>query len=79
MDDIPLIQRVIAIIWPSFITGGIATVLFTVAFDPAEIFIDYDISRLGIYTICFFLFWILGAITATATVYFLKPGKTINR
>jgi len=59
--------------------AGIATVLFTTAFDPAVIFIDYDISRLGSYTICFFLFWSFGAITAAATCYFLKPCATINK
>ena len=79
MNTIPLIQRVIAILWPSFITAGIATVLFTVAFDPAELFFDYDISRLGIYTISFFLFWLFGAITAMSTCYFLKPCESINR
>ncbi len=79
MDKIPLIQRVVAILWPSFITAGIATVLFTTAFDPAIIFIEYDISRLGIYTICFFLFWSLGATTAAATCYFLKPCETIKQ
>ena len=79
MNTIPLIQRVIAILWPSFITAGIATVLFTVAFDPAELFFDYDISRLGIYTISFFLFWLFGAITAMSTCYFLKPCQAINR
>jgi len=59
--------------------AGIATVLFTTAFDPAVIFIDYDISRLGMYTICFFLFWSFGAITAAATCYFLKPCEAINQ
>ena len=78
MTAIPLIQRVIAILWPSFIMAGIATVLFTVAFDPAELFIDYDISRLGIYTICFFLFWLFGIVTAMSTCYFLKPCQAIN-
>ena len=79
MDTIPLIQRVVAILWPSFLTAGIATVLFTTAFDPAVIFFDYDISRLGSYTICFFLFWSFGAITAAATCYFLKPCAAINK
>ncbi|MFV9615039.1 MAG: hypothetical protein ACNYZG_03730 [Gammaproteobacteria bacterium] len=79
MDTIPFIQRVVAILWPSFITAGIATVLFTTAFDPAFIFSDYDISRLGVYTICFFMFWSLGAITSAATCYFLKPCATINK
>jgi hypothetical protein len=79
MSKIPLIQRVVAILWPSFVTAGIATVLFTTAFDPAVIFVDYDISRLGIYTICFFLFWAFGAATSTASCYFLKPCETVNR
>ena len=61
------------------IMAGVATVLFTVAFDPAVIFIDFDISRLGIYTICFFLFWLFGAVTAMSTCYFLKPCEAINR
>jgi hypothetical protein len=79
MNAIPLIQRVVAILWPSFITAGIATVLFTTAFDPDVIFADYDISRLGCYTICFFLFWIFGAATSSATCFFLKPCEAINK
>jgi hypothetical protein len=79
MNAIPLIQRVVAILWPSFITAGIATVLFTTMLDPALIFIDYDISRLGSYTISFFLFWSFGAITAASTCYFLKPCEAINK
>ena len=79
MNAIPLIQRVVAVLWPAFITAGIATVLFTSAFDPAEIFIDYDISRMGMYTIGFFLFWSFGAITAASTCYFLKPCEAINK
>lgn len=79
MNAIPLIQRIIAVLWPAFIMAGIATVLFTTAFDPAVIFIDYDISRLGSYTITFFLFWAFGTATAAATCYFLKPCEAINK
>lgn len=79
MDNLPVIQRVIAVFWPSFITAGIATILFTTAFDPEVIFVDYDISRLGVYSISFFLFWLLGAVTATATCFFLRPCSTIDK
>ena len=79
MDAIPLIQRIVAILWPSFITAGIATILFSTAFDPDVIFVDYDISRLGVYSISFFLFWIFGAMTAAATCFFLKPCEAINK
>lgn len=79
MNAIPLIQRIVAVLWPAFIMAGIATVLFTVAFDPSVIFIDYEISRLGSYTVTFFLFWLFGVITAASTCYFLKPCETINK
>lgn len=79
MEKIPIIQRVVAILWPSFITAGIATILFTTAFDPVVILIDYDISRMASYTICFFLFWLFGVITAAATCYFLKPCAAFNK
>ena len=79
MSSIPIIQRVVAILWPSFIVAGIATVLFTTVFDPAVIFFEYDISRLGGYTISFFLLWLFGAVTAAATCYFLKPCESINK
>ena len=79
MNTIPLIQRVVAILWPSFITAGIATIFFTTAFDPNVTFADYDISRLGAYTVTFFLFWIFGAVTAASTCYFLKPCEAINK
>jgi len=79
MNTIPLTQRVVAILWPSFITAGIATIFFTTAFDPGVTFADYDISRLGAYTVTFFLFWIFGAATAASTCYFLKPCEAINK
>lgn len=78
MSTIPLVQRITAILWPSFITAGIATVLFTTAYDPAVIF-DNDNSRLASYTICFFLLWTLGAVSSATTCYFLKPCEEINK
>ncbi len=59
--------------------ASIATIIFTTAFDPTIIFIDYNITRLGSYTVTFFLFWAFGAATAAATCYFLKPCEAINK
>ena len=78
-ECVPVIQRVVAILWPSFITAGIATILFSTAFDPDDLFVDYNISRLGVYSICFFVFWLFGAITALATCFFLMPCSTFNK
>jgi len=74
-----MIQRVVAILWPAFITAGIATVLFTTAFDPTLLFVDYDLSPLGYYSICFFTFWVFGIVTSAATCFFLKPCEAIKK
>ena len=79
MNEVPVIQRVISILWPSFLTGGIATILFTAAFDPVELFIDYDISRLGLYSMTFFLFWLQGIVTSIATCFFMRPCAVVNK
>jgi hypothetical protein len=70
---IPRFQKCIAILWPSFVIAGIATALFFSAFDPYDLFPfgeDTGVSRLGIYTIGFFLFWILTALSGCGTLYF---------
>lgn len=76
MQEIPLIQRIIAILWPSFLTSGIATMLFFTAFDPQHLLLDTrfaEMSRTGAYTIGFFMFWLLTTITSALTCYFRKP------
>lgn len=76
MQEIPLIQRIIAILWPSFLTSGIATVLFFTAFDPQHLLLDTrfaEISRTGAYTIGFFMFWLLTTTTSALTCFFQRP------
>ena len=78
MNEIPLIQRIVAVLWPSFITAGIATILFFTAFDPSVIFVEYEITRIGAYSTGFFLFWLFGAVTAISTCFFLRPCDSFN-
>lgn len=81
MNDIPLVQRVIAILWPSFLTSGAATVLFFTAFDPQQLLLETrfaDMSRLGAYTVGFFLFWLLTTLTSALTCYFRRPCDDAN-
>lgn len=75
-NEIPKIQKIIAVLWPSFLTAGLATILFFTAFDP-QLLMQVSgyghISRLGGYTIGFFMFWLLTASTCALTCYFQKP------
>ena len=75
-SEIPTIQKIIAVLWPSFLTAGIATIIVFTAFDPQLIWhaSGYgEISRLAGYTIGFFAFWLLTASTCALTCYFQKP------
>ncbi|MDH5444772.1 MAG: hypothetical protein OEY52_04395 [Gammaproteobacteria bacterium] len=79
---IPKIQQVISVLWPSFLTAGVATTLFFVVFDPQLIVAvsGYgEISRLGGYTIGFFLFWMLTSMSCALTCYFRKPTDDIDK
>ena len=72
----PRVQRIIAVLWPSFLTAGLATVLFFTAFDPVMLLADTrfsDMPRLGAYTTGFFLFWLLTASSCMLTCYFQRP------
>ena len=76
MSEIPLIQRFIAVLWPSFLTAGAATILFFVLFDPEDLLMILGHeggSRLAVYTIGFFLFWLLTAVSCLLTCYFQRP------
>lgn len=80
-QNIPTIQKVTAVLWPSFITAGAATILFFTAFDPQLLMAlggFEQVSRLGGYTIGFFLFWLLTASTCVLTCYFQRPCQNQN-
>ena len=81
-EQIPKVQRCISVLWPSFLVAGAATVLFFTAFDPHELLRETrfaDASRLGAYTIGFFLFWLLTASACALTCYFQRPCEARPR
>lgn len=74
--EIPRVQLVSAILWPSFLLAGMATSVFFTFLDPVRIF-DYEgeapLSRMAAYSLGFFLFWLLCAASSAASAYFLRP------
>ena len=79
--EVPRIQQVVAVMWPSFLMAGIATILFFTAFDP-EVILPvsgyHAVSRTAAYSIGFFCFWILTASSCALTCYFQRPCDRIN-
>lgn len=79
---VPRIQQIIAVMWPSFLMAGIATILFFTAFDPDVILpiSGYTgVSRMAGYSIGFFCFWMLTATSCALTCYFQRPCDRDDR
>ena len=79
----PLVQRVGAILWPSFFAAGVATMVFFALVDPLELrdmtFPDIEISRGLGYSIGFFMFWLATAASSLFTWILLRPASRFNR
>jgi hypothetical protein len=75
-------QRMIWVLWPSFIVGGIAEAVFFTLFDPMELHLfgePLSLSRTAIYTIGFFAFWLFAAGSSALTCFLQRPAAEINR
>ena len=71
--QVPKTQKCIAVLWPSSMVAIVATGLFFSAFDPDDLFPfgeETGVSRLGVYSIGFLLFWLVSAISGIGTLYF---------
>lgn len=80
-SSLPKVQRVAAVLWPSFIMAGVATTIFFAFLDPLDLLGcqgDPPFSRHAAYTIGFFLFWLLTAASSLLTAYFLKPVAAVG-
>jgi hypothetical protein len=79
----PLVQRVGAILWPSFFAACIATMVFFAFVDPLELrditFPQMAISRELGYTVAFFLFWAATAASSLFTWILLRPPSRFNK
>ena len=75
-NPIPMIQSVISVMWPSFLTAGVATIVFFSLFDPLDLALLIDLpelTRIAGYTGGFFAFWFLTSISCALTCYFRRP------
>ena len=79
----PMVQRVGAVLWPSFFAAGVATMVFFAFVDPLELrdmtFPDVPMTRGLGYTIGFFMFWLATASSSLFTWWLLRPGIRFNR
>lgn len=75
-------RRAIWILWPSFIVAGIAEAVFFTLFDPMEMRVFGEppgLSRITVYSLGFFLFWLFAAGSSALTRFFQRSATEINR
>ena len=74
-------QKLIWILWPSFIAAGIAEMGFFALVNPQELYLfgqPVHFSALATYSIGFFGFWIACAASSMLTLFFQRGAAEIN-
>ena len=77
-----LTQRILWVLWPSFLVAAAAELLVFAVIDPADVHVfgvPVDAGRMPIYTIGFLFFWVLGAAAAALTVFLQRSPVEVNR
>ena len=71
-------QAVFTVVWISFLTAAVGTMLFFAIFDPVELTpvfdADVEISRDAGYAAGFFFFWFLTLIGAGLTAFLVRTA-----
>ncbi len=68
-------KHIIWVLWPAFIAGGIAEIVFFTMIDPQQLYLlgrPVDLSSLATYSIGFLLFWLMCAGSSLMT-WFMMP------
>ncbi|RFA31245.1 hypothetical protein CAI21_00975 [Alkalilimnicola ehrlichii] len=74
-----LVQRLGSVLWPSFLSAGVAAGIFFANIDPetlrAATVPSWEISRMAGYAVGFFMFWGATAFSSALTLLLLqKPA-----
>ena len=75
-------KRWMAIVWPAFLVAGLLEMLVFALVDPQDLHwggLPMPLSRQGIYTLAFFLFWALTMLSGAVTVLLAQSPDEINQ
>ena len=76
-----LAQRIMWIVWPSFLMAGVLEILVFAMVDPEDLHWfgkSMQMSRQGIYTISFFAFWLATLLSSALTAFLASPPSEVN-
>jgi len=75
-------QRILWVLWPSFLVAAVAELLVFAVIDPADLHVfgvPVEAGRMPVYTIGFFFLWAVGAGAAALTVFLQRSPVEVNR
>lgn len=77
-----LSQRMMWIAWPSFLMAGVLEVLVFAMVDPQDLHWfgqAVSLSREGVYTLAFFVFWLVTMLSSGLTTLLTLSPSEVNR
>ena len=79
----PFAHRVSAILWPSFLMAGVQEMLVFAFVDPADLHwlggTTLGLSSASVYTVAFFMFWVMMSLAGALTQLLLVEPEQLNR
>ncbi|MBK7547469.1 MAG: hypothetical protein IPI20_06370 [Rhodoferax sp.] len=75
-------QRLMWIVWPAFLMAGVIEMLVFAMGDPQDLHWfghPLEISRQGVYTLAFFVFWLITSISGGLTTLLSMSPFEVNR
>ena len=77
-----LAQRLMWIVWPAFLVAGLLELVVFGMFDPEDMHWfgqQMTLSRQGVYTVSFFVFWALAMVSSSLTTLLSMSPFEVNR
>lgn len=75
-------QRLMWIAWPAFLVAGLIELVVFGMFDPEDMHWfgqQLSLSRQGVYTVSFFVFWVLTMLSSSLTTLLSMSPFEVNR
>jgi uncharacterized membrane protein YcfT len=75
-------QKLMWIAWPSFLMAGVLELLVFALVDPQDMHWfghSFEISRQAVYTLGFFVFWLIISIAGALTIFLSLPANEVNQ
>lgn len=77
-----LLRRWMWIVWPAFLAAAAMEMLVFAFVDPLELqwlqVQSFEVTRLGVYTAAFFLFWLIAMVASAMTSLLTLPSQELN-